>query len=213
MWRFFLQGFFLGMALIVPIGPQNVMVINQGIRRQYFLLVATLCFISDLLLICAGVFGGAALVTRSPWLLLAITLAGVLSLGGYGFCALRNSWRGVLAQGDTRATAGGSRRRVLLTILAVTWLNPHVYPDTVVILGSVAGQLAPAVRGWFAGGTISASLVWFYGLALIAVRLAPWLIQPRVQRAIQWLVGIVMWCVALQLLHQGWRMFRALAAF
>lgn len=79
--------------------------------------------------------------------------------------------------------------------------------------GSVAGQLAPAGRGWFAGGTISASLVWFYGLALIAVRLAPWLIQSRVQRAIQWLVGIVMWCVALQLLHQGWRMFRALAAF
>lgn len=90
-----------------------------------------------------------------------------------------------------------------MTILAVTWLNPHVYLDTVVILGSVAGQLAPAGRGWFAGGTISASLVWFYGLALIAVRLAPWLIQPRVQRAIQWLVGIVMWCVALQLLHQG----------
>lgn len=79
-----------------------------------------------------------------------------------------------MTQGDTRATAGSSRRRVLLTILALTWLNPH----TVVILGSVAGQLAPADRGWFAGGTISASLVWFYGLA-------PWLIQPRVQRAIQ----------------------------
>lgn len=181
MWRLFLQGFFLGMALIVPIGPQNVMVMNQGIRRQYFLL--------------------------------AVTLAGVLFLGGYGFCALRNGWRGAVTQGDTRATAGSSRRRVLLTILAVTWLNPHVYLDTVVILGSIAGQLAPTDRGWFAGGTISALLVWFYGLALIAVRLAPWLIQPRVQRAIQWLVGIVMWCVALQLLHQGWRMFRLLSAF
>ncbi|MGL9774486.1 MAG: LysE family transporter [Sodalis sp. (in: enterobacteria)] len=79
------QGFFLGMALIVPIGPQNVMVMNQGIQRQYFLLAATLCFISDLLLICAGVFGGA------------------------------------VTQGDKRATAGSSRRRMLLTILAVTW--------------------------------------------------------------------------------------------
>lgn len=135
----------------------------------------------------------------------------MLFLGGYGFYALRNGWRGALAQSDTRA-AGGSRRRVLLTILAVTWLNPHVYLDTVVILAASPANW-PAGRGWFAGGTISASLVWFYGLALIAVRLAPWLIQSRVQRAIQWLVGIVMWCVALQLLHQGWRMFRALAAF
>ncbi|WP_413728859.1 LysE family transporter [Sodalis sp. RH19] len=206
-----MQGFALGMATIVPLGPQNILVMNQGIRRQYHLLIATLCLLSDMALIIAGVFGSSALLSQSPILLQGVTLAGVAFLAVYGFCALKNAWRG---EGDDRAGVPGevfrpSRRRIILTMLAVTWLNPHVYLDTLVVLGSIGGQLEPAARRWFAGGTIGASLVWFYGLAMLSARLAPWLNRGRVQRGIQLFVGVVMWLVALQLARQAWQMFTA----
>jgi len=206
-----MQGFALGMATIVPLGPQNVLVMNQGIRRQYPLLIATLCLMSDIILIAAGMFGGGTLLSASPILLRVITLGGVVFLAVYGFSALRSAWRGGLADAD--ASAGDqsaqrpSRWRVVITMLAVTWLNPHVYLDTLVVLGSIGGQLEPLSRRWFAVGTMMASLVWFYGLALLSARLAPWLNQGRIQRGIQLFVGLVMWLVAAQLVRQAWHLF------
>ncbi|WP_416347551.1 LysE family transporter [Acerihabitans sp. TG2] len=206
-----MQGFALGMATIVPIGPQNVLVMNQGIQRQYPLLIATLCLLSDMVLIAVGMFGGGALLSASPVLLRVITVGGVAFLTMYGFSALRLAWRGGML--NTKVDAGDkcaksqSRWRVVITMLAVTWLNPHVYLDTLVVLGSIGGQLEWVSRRWFAVGAMLASLVWFYGLAILSARLAPWLNQERIQRGIQLFVGVVMWLVAAQLARQAWDLF------
>ena len=164
--------------MILPLGPQNAFVMNQGIRRQYHLMIALLCAISDLLLICAGIFGGSALLMQSPWLL-----------------AL------VMKQG---------RWKIIVTMLAVTWLNPHVYLDTFVVLGSLGGQLEMEPKRWFALGTISASFLWFFGLALLAAWLAPRLRTAKAQRIINVLVGLVMWIIALELAKDGFAHVQAL---
>ena len=211
MWLIFMQGFALGLATIVPLGPQNILVMNQGIRRQYPLLIATLCLLSDIVLIAAGMFGGGALLSASPLLLRVITLGGVAFLTMYGFGALSSAWRGGMVQHDVNTGAKISkplsRWRVVVTMLAVTWLNPHVYLDTLVVLGSIGGQLELISRRWFAVGAMMASLVWFYGLAILSAHLAPWLNQERIQRGIQLFVGVVMWLVAAQLARQAWSLF------
>ncbi|AHG19350.1 arginine exporter protein [Chania multitudinisentens RB-25] len=202
MLAIFFQGFALGAAMILPLGPQNVFVMNQGVRRQYHLMIASLCALSDIVLICAGIFGGSALLSRSPLLLALVTWAGVAFLLWYGWGAFRTAFSQHLALA-TAAEMKQSRWRIVVTMLAVTWLNPHVYLDTFVVLGSFGGQLAPEIRSWFALGAISASIIWFFGLALLASWLAPWLKTQTAQRVINLLVGLVMWGIALQLAWQG----------
>lgn len=198
----FLQGFALSAAMILPLGPQNVFVMNQGIRRQYHLMVASLCALSDIVLICGGIFGGSALLSRSPLLLALVTWGGVAFLLWYGWGAFRTAFSRQLAMA-TAEELKQSRWRLVVTMLAVTWLNPHVYLDTFVVLGSLGGQLTPDVRSWFALGAVSASIVWFFALALLASWLAPWLNTQMAQRIINTLVGMVMWGIALQLAWQG----------
>lgn len=201
----YFQGMALGAALILPLGPQNAFVMNQGIRRQFHLMTAGLCTLSDILLICAGVFGGSALLTRSPLLLGLITWGGVAFLLWYGWGALRTAFSHASGHAQP-VTLQQSRWRIVATIMAVTWLNPHVYLDTFVVLGSLGGQLPAAERSWFALGTISASVIWFFGLALLASWLAPRLVSPRAQQVINLLVGGVMWFIAFRLAQQGMTM-------
>lgn len=192
----------LGAALILPLGPQNAFVMNQGIRRQYHIMTAFLCTLSDLLLICAGIFGGSALLMQSPWLLALVTWGGVAFLLWYGFGALKTA----LSSQPDMASADALRQgrwRIIATMLAVTWLNPHVYLDTFVVLGSLGGQLDVEPRRWFALGTVSASFLWFFSLALLAAWLAPRLRTAKAQQAINLLVGLVMWIIALQLAKEG----------
>ena len=198
----YFQGVALGAALILPLGPQNAFVMNQGIRRQYHLMTAALCTLSDVALICAGIFGGSALLNQSPLLLSLVTWGGVAFLLWYGLGALRTAFSGDV---DLSAATGlrQSRWRIFLTLMAVTWLNPHVYLDTFVVLGSLGGQLPEEARRWFAFGTISASVIWFFGLALLAAWLAPRLNTPRAQRIVNLLVGLVMWFIAFKLALQA----------
>ncbi|CNH32937.1 arginine exporter ArgO [Yersinia enterocolitica] len=198
----FLQGFALSAAMILPLGPQNAFVMNQGIKRQHHLMSASLCALSDIILICAGIFGGSALLNRSPLLLALVTWGGVAFLLWYGWGALMAAWRGDSSSAAVAAGAQG-RWRIVVTLLAVTWLNPHVYLDTFVVLGSLGGQLLPDVRLWFAFGAVSASVAWFFALALLAAWLSPWLNRPGSQRVINLLVGGVMWFIAFQLARQG----------
>ena len=198
----YFQGVAMGAALILPLGPQNVFVMNQGIRRQYHLMTAALCTLSDLLLICGGIFGGSALLGQSVWLMNLVTWAGVLFLLWYGWGALRTAFSGDVELAAT-STIKQSRWRIIATMTAVTWLNPHVYIDTFVLLGSIGGQLPEAERGWFAFGSVTASILWFFGLAILAAWLAPRLNTPRAQRMINLLVGCVMWLVALKLALQA----------
>ncbi|MBJ3814181.1 arginine exporter ArgO [Shimwellia pseudoproteus] len=211
MLSYYFQGLALGSAMILPLGPQNAFVMNQGIRRQYHIMIAALCSVSDLLLICAGIFGGSAILMQSPLLLALVTWGGVLFLLWYGWGALRTA-----ASPDPELASAEVMRqgrwRIIATMLAVTWLNPHVYLDTFVVLGSLGGQLAEEPRRWFALGTVSASFIWFFGLALLAAWLAPRLRTARAQRIINGLVGVVMWVIALGLAREGINHLQALFA-
>lgn len=202
MLSYYLQGLMLGAALILPLGPQNAFVLNQGIRRQYHLMTALLCTLSDVALICVGVFGGSALLMQSPWLLALVTWGGVLFLLWYGFGALKTAFARDIDLENADALRQG-RGQIIATMLAVTWLNPHVYLDTFVVLGSLGGQLAEMPKRWFALGTISASFLWFFSLALLAAWLAPRLRTATAQRVINSLVGLVMWFIALKLAVEG----------
>lgn len=202
MLSYYLQGLMLGAALILPLGPQNAFVMNQGIRRQYHIMTALLCTLSDVALICAGVFGGSALLMQSPWLLALVTWGGVLFLLWYGFGALKTAFSRDIDLENAEALRQG-RGQIIATMLAVTWLNPHVYLDTFVVLGSLGGQLAEMPKRWFALGTISASFLWFFSLALLAAWLAPRLRTATAQRVINNLVGLVMWFIALKLAAEG----------
>ncbi|MDV5353671.1 arginine exporter ArgO [Kosakonia sp. SMBL-WEM22] len=202
MLSYYLQGLMLGAALILPLGPQNAFVMNQGIRRQYHIMTALLCTLSDVALICAGVFGGSALLLQSPWLLALVTWGGVLFLLWYGFGALKTAFAHNIDLESAEVLRQG-RGQIIATMLAVTWLNPHVYLDTFVVLGSLGGQLAEMPKRWFALGTVSASFLWFFSLALLAAWLAPRLRTATAQRVINTLVGLVMWFIALKLAVEG----------
>lgn len=204
MLSYFFQGLTLGAALILPLGPQNAFVMNQGIRRQYHLMIASLCAISDVVLICGGIFGGSALLMQSSWLLAIVTWGGVAFLLWYGWGALRTAMSSSVELASAEVMKQG-RWKIIATVLAVTWLNPHVYLDTFVVLGSLGGQLADEPKRWFALGTVSASVLWFYGLALLAAWLAPRLRTAKAQRIINGVVGVVMWVIALQLASDGVR--------
>ncbi|QHQ18359.1 arginine exporter ArgO [Pectobacterium parmentieri] len=204
MFAVFLQGVLLGAAMILPLGPQNAFVMNQGIRRQYHLMVALLCAVSDMVLITAGIFGGSALLSQSSLLLGAVTWGGVAFLLCFGWGAIKTAFSKNIALASAEVMKQ-SRWRIIATMLAVTWLNPHVYLDTFVVLGSLGSQFTEDDRSWFALGTITASFTWFFALALLAAWLAPWLNTPRVQRVINVFVGVVMWGIALQLARHGWQ--------
>ncbi|WP_407331308.1 LysE/ArgO family amino acid transporter [Enterovibrio sp. 27052020O] len=201
-----LQGFGLGLSMIVPIGAQNAFVLNQGIRKNHHVIVATLCFICDAMLILLGVFGGGAMLASNDILLNIVTLGGVAFLLTYAFQSLRQAWQvGKYEEAATVAAVNRTMVSVVLSTLAVTLLNPHVYLDTVVVLGSIGGQLESAQRNAFAFGTVLASFVWFYGIALGAAKLSPVLSKPRVRQMIDVLVASMMIYVA-YLLMQKWMM-------
>lgn len=196
----------MGAALILPLGPQNAFVLNQGVRRQYHLMTAALCTLSDILLICGGVFGGSALLNQSGLLLNLVTWGGVAFLLWYGWGALRTAVSGDVSLASAAVLKQG-RWRIIATMMAVTWLNPHVYLDTFVVLGSLGGQLPQEARRWFALGSASASVLWFFGLAMLAAWLAPLLSTTRAQRIINLLVGLVMWAIAMKLALQALAMW------
>ncbi|WP_421196238.1 L-lysine exporter [Aeromonas jandaei] len=193
-----LQGFTLGLAMIIPIGAQNAFVLSRGIHRNHHLLTATLCSFCDLILIGIGVFGGATVLSASLIGMALLTWGGVLFLSWFGVRSLRSAWRGSqVGLADSPHQMGA--KSVLAMTLGVTLLNPHVYIDTLMLLGSVGSQVAESLRPAFAAGAMLASLVWFYSLALGAAALAPWLAKGRVQQGIDLLVGIIMLILALQL--------------
>ncbi|MBD1228770.1 arginine exporter ArgO [Xenorhabdus griffiniae] len=206
MFSTFIQGFFLSAAMILPLGPQNVFVMQQGSRKQFHLMSATLCSTSDSLLIIAGIFGGSALLGQSVLLLQTVTWGGVAFLLWYGWGAFRAALSAEVERSRTEKIVQ-SRWRVIVTLFAVTWLNPHVYLDTIVVLGSIGGQLSAELRPWFTTGAVMASISWFFALSFLSAWFAPVLNRPRAQRIINIFVGCVMWYIAWNLIQQGYRFF------
>ncbi|MBB5925477.1 LysE/ArgO family amino acid transporter [Streptomyces echinatus] len=184
-------GFGTGLSLIVAIGAQNAFVLRQGVRRDAVLAVVGICALSDALLIGLGVGGVGAVVVAWPGALRAIGIVGGVFLLCYGALAARRVLRpvgtGLRAEGE----AAGSRRRAVLTCLAMTWLNPHVYLDTVFLLGSIAADRGP-LRWTFGLGAALASLCWFAALGFGARLLGRFLARPGAWRVLDGLVAVTM---------------------
>ena len=215
-------GFGLGLSLIVAIGAQNLFVLRQGLRREHVLVVAAICAVSDATLIVLGVSGIGFVLQAVPWLIDVVRWAGAAFLLVYGLLAARRALRpsgqalevreaeapSVPAHAGARSVTGtavAARPAVrptllpaVLTCLALTWLNPHVYLDTVFLLGTVANTHG-AARWWFAVGAVAASILWFFGLAVGARFLGRWLSTPRAWRILDAVIAVVMIGLAVSL--------------
>ncbi|PJC86264.1 amino acid transporter [Vibrio sp. HA2012] len=198
-----LQGFGFGATMIIPIGAQNAYVLNQGIKRNHHLTTATICSVLDIFFISLGIFGGGAVLAHNETLLMSVTIGGILFLLYYGYMSLKSAFTAQDEETANTVIARG-RRAVILGTLAVTVLNPHLYLDTIVILGSIGGQFEGNDRVAFAVGTIMASFVWFYSLSIGAAKLAPLLSQPKVKKGIDIGVGLVMFAIAASLARGLW---------
>jgi L-lysine exporter family protein LysE/ArgO len=195
-----LEGFFLGAGLIVAIGAQNAFVLRQGLERRHVFAVATVCAVSDAVLIAAGVAGLGSLIQRAPWLLAAVTIGGAAFLVTYGLLSFRRAFR---RESLRPATAGGAGlAAAVTTALALTWLNPHVYLDTVVLIGALSARHPPAGAVAFGGGAALASVVWFYGLGYGARLAAPLFARPRAWQILDVLIALVMWAIAARLIAE-----------
>lgn len=208
-----LSGLGLGLSLIIAIGAQNVFVLRQGIRREHVLPVVIICAASDALLIAAGVAGLGFVISAAPWLVVVARWAGALFLLAYGLLAARRAWRGgeklrvdpADGESSSARSSGGTSTAtrtalvpVIATALALTWLNPHVYLDTVLMLGSIAATHGED-RWLFAAGAITASILWFTALGFGARYLGRWLRTERSWRIVDALIAVVMITLAISL--------------
>jgi L-lysine exporter family protein LysE/ArgO len=196
-----LEGFAVGASLIIAIGAQNAFVLRQGLDRRHVFAVATVCTVSDAVLIAAGVAGLGALVHAAPGMLTAITLAGAAFLAIYGALALRRAFAAERLRPDSAASA--SLMATVAMCLALTWLNPHVYLDTVVLIGALSSRHAPPAAVAFGAGAIVASAAWFYGLAYGARLLAPLFLRPRAWQILDVVIALVMWALAARLVAEA----------
>ncbi|MFH0241417.1 LysE/ArgO family amino acid transporter [Streptomyces sp. HK10] len=195
MWGTWGAGLVAGLALIIAIGAQNAFVLRQGIRREHVGAVVLLCTAGDVVLILGGTAGIGALVSRFPDALEVLRWAGAAYLAWW---AVR-SFVSAVKPASLNAGAARSRRSVITTTLALTFLNPHVYLDTVVLLGSLASQQGPDARWVFATGAVTGSVVWFSALGYGARALSGALGSTRTWRAVDLVIGVVMLALAVSL--------------
>ena len=204
----FVQGAGIGAGLIIAIGAQNAFVLSQGVRGRYPVLIPLICWACDIVLILAGVAGLGALIATNPRWMRFAAWGGALFLSAYGLRSLRAAIAGGRLEGDDAAVP--SLRAAVLTTLAVTLLNPHVYIDTVLLLGSLSGQQAGDARYHFAAGAIFASFAWFFSLSLGARLLAPCFRRPVAWRILDGAVCLTMWFIAASLVYPDLRPLMAL---
>lgn len=222
----FLAGLGLGLSLIIAIGAQNVFVLRQGIRREHVALVVLICAVSDAVLIAAGVAGLGAAITAHPWITMVARLGGAAFLLGYAVLAARRALRptpralevqsledteharaveqpaGAGAVTRTAAVTTASARSVAVTALALTWLNPHVYLDTVLLVGSV-GASQGDLKWLFAAGAMVGSMVWFTALGFGSRLLSGVLSRPGAWRVLDGIIATIMLALAVSLAVGG----------
>ncbi len=197
----FVQGLALSLGLIVAIGAQNAFVLRQGLRREHVGSIVLFCALADAVLITAGVMGMAQALGNSPGLARALALAGAAFLAVYGWQALRRARHAsrLKASGDG---VGLGRSAALAQAAAFTLLNPHVYLDTVLLVGSIGAQQQAALRVWFVAGASTASLCWFGLLGFGARWLAPWFARPRAWQVLDGMIGMTMFALSALLVQQ-----------
>ncbi|MEG0299657.1 MAG: LysE/ArgO family amino acid transporter [Aurantimicrobium sp.] len=193
-----LAGLGFGLSLIVAIGAQNAYVLRQGLRKEHVFVIVAICALSDALLIAVGVAGLGAIIQQLEWLLLLIEVIGGVFLCTYGVMAAKRAWKPEVLNTDT----GGKEVSLKVaagTALALTYLNPHVYLDTVLLLGSVAGTYE-ADRWWFAAGAMLGSVMWFSTLGFGARLLDPVFKKPSAWRVLDAIIAVVMFTLGMSLL-------------
>lgn len=195
----FTTGFLLSATLIIAIGAQNAFVLRQGLRREHVLVIVLFCALADLALIGAGVAGVARVLGEAPRLTVALTAAGTLFLAWYGVRALlraRNAGSMNVGEGASRI----SLRNAVAQAAGFTFLNPHVYLDTVLLMGSIGARQPSDLRLWFVGGAAAASGAWFTTLGFGARLLRPVFRTPRAWRVLDTLIGVTMLALAASLI-------------
>lgn len=193
----FIPGFALGFSLILAIGAQNAFVLRQGLRKEHVFWICLTCAVSDAILIAAGVAGAGALAQAAPWFGPAMRYGGAAFLTWYGLRSLRSAWQGGASM-ELNDKPKAPLGQALAVVLALTWLNPHVYLDTVVLIGSISAQYSD--RFSFALGAMTSSVVFFFSLGYGASLLAPVFARPVAWRILDLVIGIVMWGIALKLI-------------
>ncbi|WP_333829107.1 LysE/ArgO family amino acid transporter [Pararhodobacter sp.] len=195
----FFTGLTMGLSLIVAIGAQNAFVLRQGLRGEHVFAVCLTCAASDAFLILLGVTGFSQIAALLPWVDPVMRYGGAAFLIWYGARSLRSALGASSAlrvQGNGQTTPLGT---TLLACLAITWLNPHVYLDTVVLLGTISTQF-PGDEALFAAGAVSGSFLFFFALGYGATRLRPVFAKPAAWRILEGVIALVMWAIALKLI-------------
>lgn len=194
-----LSGFLLGASLIIAIGAQNAFILRQGLMRQHVFVLCLICALSDAVLIALGVAGLGTLISSSPRLITGVTIGGALFLFTYAAIAFRRA----ASPSALQAARGGEPRLgpAIAACLAFTFLNPHVYLDTVVLLGSLSSAYEGQARIAYGLGAATASFVWFFALGYGARLLEPLFARPSAWRVLDVLIGLVMAAIALSLLR------------
>lgn len=192
------SGFFLGASLIIAIGAQNAFILRQGLLRSHVFILCLICALADAVLIAAGVAGLGTLVSRSPMLITVVTLGGAVFLAAYGFKAFRRAMEPHSLVAENKN--GMTLKAAVATCLAFTFLNPHVYLDTVLLLGSLSAAYEGTARVAYGAGAAIASFVWFFALGYGARLLQPVFAKPAAWRVLDLIIGIVMSLLALSLL-------------
>ncbi len=194
----FAQGFFLQASLILALGAQNIFVLNSGLRRQRHLLVAVVCSICDTALVFAGVLGVASLFVEFPYLKIGLGLTGVCFLMFYGLLKLKEAKIGVsFEQASTQIT---TVKQTVIVSLGFSLLNPHVYLDTVVLIGGYSTKFGKLVERFFFGaGAASFSIIWFFGLAFLASRTSRFLNNANAMRVVSLISGLILLILAFKL--------------
>ena len=200
----FLEGIALGASLIIAIGPQNAFVIQQGILRQHVFLAAFVCTLVDVVLIIVGAAGFGTLIAIIPSLKTYFLWGGILFLMGYGTLSLISSFKDPGDEGSFGKKESGyptkNRKSIIITAAGFSLLNPHVYLDTVILLGGLAAQYEIPERNYFAFGAIMASVVWFYGIGYGATLIAPWFESSRGKRILDLVIAMIMFVLAFVLM-------------
>ena len=201
-WPVFIQGMALSFGLIVAIGAQNAFVLRQGLRREHVASVVLFCALADAVLIAAGVLGMAQALGERPMLARSLALAGAAFLAVYGWQALRRAQQ---AHQMTATVAGAATAGALAPVrrAGFTLLNPHVYLDTVMLMGSIGAQQPAALRGWFVAGASGASLAWFALLGFGARWLAPLFSRPRAWQVLDGLIALTMFVMSALLVRHA----------
>ncbi|WP_027696377.1 LysE/ArgO family amino acid transporter [Vibrio litoralis] len=191
-----LKGAFVSGSLIVAIGSQNAFLLKSGLKNNYVMLVATICFLGDILLISTGVLGVGVLLQQAPILTEILTLIGIAFLCWYGFLSAKSAWRGQSHLDIDNSEVSRNWLKVAMMTLAMTFLNPHVYLDTIVVLGGITSSLSFEEKRWFLVGALTASAIWFYGVAYIAKKLIPFFAKPKTWQILDTVIAVIMFSIA-----------------